>query len=125
MECHSPRVTQDRSIVGITPLVPEETMAPSSELKENYVLPRSEGDVGSAIIPEVKGLIVTPKSSMGTPVPLERTNGVIGEPMGLELVPCVEDCLKSGVQVDGDIVAPLVSLPPIGFCLKLTRFNSL
>ncbi|KAF5454839.1 hypothetical protein F2P56_024474 [Juglans regia] len=34
MERHSPRVTQDRSIVGITPLVPEETMAPSLVLKE-------------------------------------------------------------------------------------------
>ncbi|KAF5477619.1 hypothetical protein F2P56_004239 [Juglans regia] len=113
MECHSPRVTQDRSIVGITPLVPEETMTPSLELKEKGVLPRSEGDVGSAIIPEVKGLIVTPESPMGTPIPLERTNGVTREPMGLELVPCVEDCLKSGVQVDGDIVAPQVSLPPI------------
>ena len=68
-------------------------MAPLSELS---VLSRFEGDVGSAITPEVKGLAVTPES-----------------PMGLALVPCVEECLESGVQVDGDIVAPLVSLPPI------------
>ncbi|XP_041014871.1 uncharacterized protein LOC121257744 [Juglans microcarpa x Juglans regia] len=113
MECHSPHVTQDKSIVGITPLVPEETMAPSSELKEKGVLPRSEGDVGSTITPEVKGLVVTPESPMGTPIPLERTNGVTGEPIGLALVPCVDECLESRVQVDGDIVAPLVSLPPI------------
>ncbi|KAF5450009.1 hypothetical protein F2P56_030394 [Juglans regia] len=113
MECHSPHVTQDRLIVGITPLVPEETMAPSLELKEKGVLPRSKGDVGSAIIPEVKELVVTPESPMGTPIPLERTNGVTGEPIGLALVPCVEECLESGVQVDGDIVAPLLSLPPI------------
>ncbi|XP_041009938.1 uncharacterized protein LOC121254039 [Juglans microcarpa x Juglans regia] len=96
MECHSPRVTQDRS-----------------ELKEKGVLPRSEGDVGSAITLEVKGLVVTSESPIGTQIPLERTNGVTGESMGLALVPCVEECLESGVQVDGDIVAPLVSLPLI------------
>ncbi|KAF5475511.1 hypothetical protein F2P56_007311 [Juglans regia] len=89
IECRSPQVTS----------VPEETMAPSSKLKEN------------GVIPLVKGLDV---------IPLERTNGVAEEVqdlnMDLVLVPCVKECLELGMQLDtvsGDIVAPLVSLPPI------------
>ncbi|KAF5459839.1 hypothetical protein F2P56_019753 [Juglans regia] len=116
MECHSPQVTHDRLIVDIKPLVPKEIMAPSSELKENGVLPKSEGDVRPVEVVhkgslEVKGLDV---------IPLERTNGVAKEVwdlnMGLASVSCVKECLESGVQLDtgsGDNVASLVSLPPI------------
>ena len=53
---------------------------------------------------------------MGTLILLERVNGVVGESMSLALVPCVEEFLESGVQLDTvsrDNVAPLVSLPPI------------
>lgn len=59
MKCHSPQVT----------FVPEETMAPSSELKENGVIPLVKGpaEVAHKGSPEVKGLDV---------IPLERTNGV-------------------------------------------------
>ncbi|XP_041008135.1 uncharacterized protein LOC121252509 [Juglans microcarpa x Juglans regia] len=122
MECPSPQVTQERPIVGVTPLVnvlPEKTMAPTSKLKENGVTPRSEGDVGSIEVahkgsPEVKGLAANSESPMVTiTLPLESTNGVVEEvrdlTIGLSLVPCEDKCLGPGVQlgtVSGEDVVP-------------------
>ncbi|KAF5471823.1 hypothetical protein F2P56_008589 [Juglans regia] len=92
MECHSPQVTS----------VFEENMAPSSELKENGVKPLVTGpaEVAYKGSPEVKGLDV---------IPLERTNGVSEEVLDLNM----DLALVQVDTVSGDIVAPLVSLPPI------------
>ncbi|KAF5465736.1 hypothetical protein F2P56_015715 [Juglans regia] len=68
MECHSPQVTS----------VLEETMAPSSELKEKGLRPLVKGpaEVAHEGSPEVKGLDA---------IPLERTNGVAEEVRDLNM----------------------------------------
>lgn len=50
MECPLPQATQKRLMVNVTPpvsVLPEKTMAPMLEFKENGVMLRPEGDIRS------------------------------------------------------------------------------